>query len=65
MSETTPKHKYRVTVIEWLSHTVLIEAEDRDEATEEARRLWLDKDVHDRFEFEDADLETVIADEID
>lgn len=64
MSEEVPAIKtYRVTVIEWLAHVTVLQAADRDEAIEEARRLWLSREHDDRFEFEDSDLDTVIADE--
>ena len=31
---------YRVVVLEWLSHTTVIEAESAQHAEGEARRLW-------------------------
>jgi hypothetical protein len=64
MSDQAPANKtFRVTVIEWLAYTTVLQATDKDEAIEEARQLWLSRDHDDRFEFEDADLDTVIADE--
>ena len=64
MSDQAPANKtFRVTVIEWMSHTTQIQAADKDAAIEEARRLWLSQDNEYMFEFDDSDLETVIADE--
>ena len=39
MSARSAKH-YRVVVVEWLSHTAVIEAESARHAEAEARRLW-------------------------
>lgn len=64
MSNDSPVLKnFRVTVIEWLAHTTVLQAADRDDAIEKARELWLNRQDDDRFEFEDSDLDTIIADE--
>jgi hypothetical protein len=40
------RKRFRVTVIEWLSHDAVIEASDAAAAEAEARRLWATNDEH-------------------
>lgn len=57
---STPK-PYRVTVVEWLSHVALIEADGPDQAEEKARQLWADNAEYAVFEFEDSGIECILV----
>ena len=48
-----PVKRFRVTVIEWLSHDTVIEAPDVQAAEAEARRLWAENAEHEVFSFDD------------
>ena len=52
---------YRVTVIEWLSHKALIEAESPEQAEAKARNLWADNAEHNVFAFEDSGIDGVMV----
>jgi hypothetical protein len=64
MSVPSLQPAYRVVVIEWLSHTAVIEAESRQHAEEEARRLWAENAEHEIFAFSDGGLDGVMVEEI-
>ena len=52
---------YRVTVIEWLSHKALIEAEGPEQAEAKARQLWADNAEHEVFGFDDSGIEGIVV----
>jgi hypothetical protein len=58
-----PPRKWRVTVIEWLSHVAVIQAETAKQAEEQARELWAENAEHEVFHFEDSDVDCVIVDD--
>lgn len=62
MTANPTKQLFRVTVIEWLSHSTLLEAESPQAAEEQARRLWAENAEHDAFRFEDAGIDGVVVD---
>lgn len=62
--KNTCKKTYRVTVIEWLSHKALIEAEGPEQAEAKARQVWADNVEHAVFEFEDSGIDRVLAEEV-
>jgi hypothetical protein len=55
--------KWRVTVIEWLSHVAVIEAATSEEAEALARQLWADNGEREVFRFSDSGLDGVVVDE--
>jgi hypothetical protein len=57
-----PLRRYRVVVLEWLSHVAVIEAQSRAEAEAQALDLWNRADGS--FSFEDQGIDGVIADEL-
>jgi hypothetical protein len=63
MSAPTLK-RFRVVVIEWLSHDAVIEAADASAAEAEATRLWADNAEHERFSFDDSGIDGVQVEEI-
>ena len=64
-SNTTPALKrFRVVVIEWLSHDAVIEATDANAAEAEARRLWTDNAEHQLFSFRNSGIDEIQAEEI-
>ena len=65
MTTTTPtRPRFRVTVIEWLSHSAFIEADDATAAEAEARRLWDENAEHDLFRFEESGIDGVVVDAV-
>jgi hypothetical protein len=64
MSVPSLKPPYRVVVIEWLSHTAVIEAESRQHAETEARRLWAQNAESEIFSFEDSGIDSVLVEEM-
>jgi len=62
---STPALKrFRVVVIEWLSHDAVIEAADASAAEAEARRLWAANDGDQTFSFEDSGIDGIQVEEI-
>lgn len=59
---TTNRQRYLVTVLEWLSHEAIIEAESPEAAEAEARRLWDENAEHEAFKFRDAGIDGVQVD---
>jgi hypothetical protein len=57
--------RYRVVVLEWLSHKAIIEATDAAAAEAEARRLWEDNAEHEAFSFDDSGIDGVQVEELD
>lgn len=55
--------RFRVTVVEWLSHGAVIEAVDADDAEAQARELWEEGNAAETFHFCDAGIEEVVVDE--
>ncbi len=58
-----PSRTWRVTVIEWLSHAAVIEADTPEQAEAKARQLWAGNGEHEVFRFSDSGLDGVIVDE--
>jgi hypothetical protein len=56
--------KWRVTVIEWLSHVAIIEADTAQDAEARAYELWANNAEHEVFRFSDAGIDGVVADEV-
>jgi hypothetical protein len=56
--------RYRVVVIEWLSHKAYIEAESAEDAEKKSRELWENKAEADVFVFEDSGIEGITVEEI-
>jgi hypothetical protein len=56
--------KWRVTVIEWLSHVAVIEAHTAEQAEEIAQRLWAENGEHNVFRFSDSDIDGIVVDEV-
>ncbi len=64
MTTTPSPQRYRVTVLEWLSHEAIIEASSPEAAEVEARRLWDENAEHEVFQFEDSGIDGVVVDPI-
>jgi hypothetical protein len=56
--------RFRVVVIEWLSHDAIIEAPDAVTAEAEARRLWADNAEQELFSFDDSGIDGVDVEEV-
>jgi hypothetical protein len=56
--------RFRVVVVEWLSHDAIIEAPDATAAEAEARRLWATNDEHQLFSFDDSGIDGVQIEEV-
>jgi hypothetical protein len=63
MSAPAPK-RFRVVVIEWLTHDAIIEASDATVAEAEARRLWAANAEHELFSFGDSGIDGIAVEEI-
>ena len=61
---TATLKRFRVVVIEWLTHDAVIEAEDEILAEDEARRLWADNAEHQLFSFRDSGIDGVEIEEL-
>lgn len=62
MTTTPTPQRYRVTVLEWLSHDTIIEASSPEAAEAEARRLWNENGEHEVFQFEDSGIDGIVVD---
>jgi len=58
-----PLRRYRVVVLEWLSHKTVVEAASKEEAEATGLALW-NEATEDHFSFEDSGIDSVIADEL-
>ena len=56
--------RFRVVVIEWLSHEAFIEAPDATAAEAEARRLWATNDEHQLFSFDNSGIDGIDVEEV-
>ena len=56
--------RFRVVVIEWLSHDAVIEAPDAIAAEAEAQRLWALSDEHQLFSFDDSGIDGIHVEEV-
>jgi len=56
--------RFRVVVIEWLTHDSIIEAADAAAAEAEARRLWAENGEHHHFEFADSGIDGIDVEEV-
>lgn len=56
--------RYRVVLVEWLSHEGVIDAENPEAAEAQARLLWNRNAEHEVFRFEDSGIERVLVDEL-
>jgi hypothetical protein len=61
---TVPLKRFRVVVIEWLSHDAIIEAPSAQAAEAEARRLWAENAEHEVFSFDDSGIDGVQVEEV-
>ena len=55
--------QWRVTVIEWLSHVAVIEADTEEQAKAKARELWAAHGEYEAFRFSDSGLDGIVVDE--
>jgi hypothetical protein len=60
--EPNSTRRWRVTVIEWLSHKAVIEADTAEEAEAKAEQLWAED--MEAFSFSDGGLDGVVVDEM-
>lgn len=63
-SEGRPTKRFRVTVIEWLSHSAYLDASSAEVAEAIARELWANKAETDVFCFEDCGIDGVDIEEV-
>ena len=56
--------RFRVVVIEWLSHDAFIDAPDSAAAEAEARRLWATNEEHQHFSFDDSGIDGIHIEEV-
>jgi hypothetical protein len=61
---TLPLKRFRVVVIEWLSHDAIIEAPSAQAAEAEARRLWAENAEHEVFSFDDSGIDGIQIEEV-
>lgn len=61
---TLPLKRFRVVVIEWLSHDAIIEAPSAQAAEAEARRLWAENAEHDVFSFDNSGIDGIQVEEV-
>jgi hypothetical protein len=61
---TLPLKRFRVVVIEWLSHDAIIEAPSAQAAEAEARRLWAENAEHEVFSFDDSGIDGIQVEEV-
>jgi hypothetical protein len=61
---TLPLKRFRVVVIEWLSHDTIIEAPNAQAAEAEARRLWAENAEHEVFSFDDSGIDGIQVEEV-
>jgi len=59
MTTTPAPQRYRVSVLEWLSYSAVIEAADPVAAEAEARRLWDENAEHEHFKFRDSGIDGI------
>jgi hypothetical protein len=59
-----PLKRFRVVVIEWLSHDAVIEAPTAQAAEAEARRLWDENAEHEVFSFDDSGIDGIQVEEV-
>jgi hypothetical protein len=57
-----PLRRYRVTVIEWLSHKTIVEAHSSEEAEAKGLKIWADGE--EGFSFDDQGVDGAVADEL-
>jgi len=58
-----PSRRYRVVVLEWLSHVAVIEATSSEEAEAKAMELWSSNDETEVFSFNDSGIDGVQVEE--
>jgi hypothetical protein len=61
---TLPLKRFRVVVIEWLSHDAIIEAPSAQAAEADARRLWAENAEHEVFSFDDSGIDGIQVEEV-
>lgn len=57
-----PSKRYRIVILEWLSHKAVVEASSKEEAEAKGLDLW--NQAEGAFSFEDQGVDGVIADEL-
>ena len=58
-----PSCRYRVVVLEWLSHVAVIEATSPEDAENKALELWSSNDETQVFSFSDSGIDGVEVEE--
>jgi hypothetical protein len=61
---TLPLKRFRVVVIEWLTHDAIIEAPNAQAAEAEARRLWAENAEHEVFSFDNSGVDGIDVEEV-
>jgi hypothetical protein len=61
---TLPLKRFRIVVIEWLSHDAIIEAPSAQAAEAEARRLWTENAEHEVFSFDESGIDGIQVEEV-
>ena len=56
--------RFRVVVIEWLSHDAVIEATDANAAEAEAGRLWATNAEHQLFSLDNSGIDGIDVEEV-
>jgi len=59
-----PSRRYRVVVVEWLSHVGVIEATSKEAAKARALEIWGTETESGTFTFEDSGVSDVMIDEL-
>lgn len=59
-----PARRYRVTIIEWLSHDAIIEASSAKEAEEIGLQKWEANSESQTFAFRDSGLDGIEAEDV-
>jgi hypothetical protein len=57
-----PSRRYRIVVLDWLSHETVVEASSKEEAEAKGLDLWNQADGS--FSFEDQGVDGVVGDEL-
>jgi hypothetical protein len=61
---SAPTKRFRVVVIEWLTHDAILEATDATAAEAEARRLWAENAEHQHFQFAESGIDGIQVEEV-
>jgi hypothetical protein len=64
LTTTLPLKRFRVTVIEWLTHKATISAPDAQAAEAETQRLWAENAEHEVFSLDDSGIDGIEVEEL-